>query len=612
MVWVSRILLLFVLLTIDGLGNAAGPEFDLSGTHPVMSGDDPAWSARDFDDSDWSLHPIPSVGDWQAQGGKADDLIRWQRIHITLAPEHGIDRPALLLGVLSGADRAFVNGIEVGASANIDDTRYQMRTSAWSRAWPRLYRFDADLLRTGDNVIAIRHARAVRNNAAVLAGPVLLGDYGDLVDISKEAHWPITGVSFFLIINWVLIAVVLLGGILLGFRNRAILLFALIFLPPCIAMIYLSPVVRQTGFQLEPVLDVYTQRARVFASLMLIDFVALVLGHQVVWWLRSLQIVAVGLLLIPPLNDGGLLSTTREYRFLFVLLTMLLLVGVMTTWSARALYRNALAPVLMIGLIAVFVGICSEFLINRNLVLAMTGNATGDFGMTVFFYCLALAVGLSYLDAQRRVREAQGHILNAQETERRRIARDVHDGVGQWLSTIKLNLQMLGRGSQAPETRAGFGEVVGQVDAAISDARRIAHDLSPTLIEREGLATAISSHADLISGRGNLTLKTELENIPELTPALQGHVYRIFQEAVQNALRHGKANVVNVALKRVGRQAILSVSDNGEGFDANALADDGIGLQSIRERATLLSGDCEITSQPGSGATVKITFPIRH
>ncbi|MEM8699712.1 MAG: sensor histidine kinase [Pseudomonadota bacterium] len=582
---------------------------DLTGLAKGQGGDDPGWAAPDLDDSAWPTYPFPSAAGWTALGGGAQNRVRWHRIGFDWPEGATLTRPALVLGSVSGADRVFLNGVEIGGRANLDVPYTLAETNNWTKAWTRLYRFDPGLLKPGENVLAIRLARGIGNDAGVLTGPAAIADYGVATDLAAPDRTRVSIFSISLIAIYVSIALVLLTAMALGVRDRVLTLFFAIYILPAASLVLFSPLMQDAGVRLPPVPEIYAQRLTGVGTLLLLDFVALVLGVRIPRWVRAIQLTALGLLAIFPYDDGGFLVASRYPRFLLFMLLLLLLVAVLSYWSIRAgLQGQRTAWPLLAGIGSTFAAIFTEYTIDRATVQAFTGHAPSDFGITVFFLCLGVVVAQNFLQAKAKLSAAQASIMRAHEIERRRIARDMHDGVGQWLSTIKLNLQMLRRQQREQDT-VGFSEVLDHIDDAISDTRRIAHDLSPVMIEREGLATALKSHADKISGAG-IKIEVDADPVPVLSSTDQGHIFRIFQEAVQNAIRHGRASKIHVTLLAGARNATLRVSDDGAGFDAKRPDQAGIGLASIRERAALLNAECSIESKAGTGTELCLKVPL--
>lgn len=184
--------------------------------------------------------------------------------------------------------------------------------------------------------------------------------------------------------------------------------------------------------------------------------------------------------------------------------------------------------------------------------------------------------------------------LEATEEERRRLARELHDGIGQELYALRL--------------AATAGQPVGDMATSLmEEVDRLAKSLWPPVLEKLGLPKALQS---AFAPHHNVTLDLP-EAFPRLSPSLEGTLYRIAQEAVTNALKHGSPKNVEVAVRQTGAEVVMTVRDDGEGFDeARAEERLSLGLVGMRERAELVKGVCSIISRPGQGTTVEVQLPV--
>ncbi len=183
--------------------------------------------------------------------------------------------------------------------------------------------------------------------------------------------------------------------------------------------------------------------------------------------------------------------------------------------------------------------------------------------------------------------------LEATEEERRRLARELHDGIGQGLYALRLTT------SRGLPVEAMATELMEEVD-------RLAKSLWPPVLEKLGLTKALES---TFSAHENVHLLAP-QDFPRLSPALEATLYRIAQEAVGNALKHGEPERVEVILKQSVAEVILVVKDNGSGFEEEIAADRlSLGLLGMKERAQLVAGVCSIVSEPGAGTTVEVQLP---
>lgn len=209
-------------------------------------------------------------------------------------------------------------------------------------------------------------------------------------------------------------------------------------------------------------------------------------------------------------------------------------------------------------------------------------------------------------DYQRQLLQST---IDSQEKERKRIAADLHDGVGAMLSAGKLNLNMLKSGAIPKEEQKGaLEETKGIIDETIETVRRISKDLMPTALESFGLAKALLELCQKLGNKHLLINFVETGKGTELNPAHQLLLYRIIQELVNNAIKHAEASKIEVVLDWHQPLQIM-VTDNGKGFDLSQVKQDikrGVGLYSIENRVSLIKGQVEITTNPGRGTSIKI------
>ncbi|MGY2134912.1 PAS domain S-box protein [Hymenobacter sp. HD11105] len=198
-------------------------------------------------------------------------------------------------------------------------------------------------------------------------------------------------------------------------------------------------------------------------------------------------------------------------------------------------------------------------------------------------------------------------VLEAQETERRRMAESLHNGVGQTLYATKLQLDQVRGLAPAP----GWGRVDALLSDAIRQTRTLSHELVPTVLTDFGLQAALHDVSRKLSGPHlRFTCTVELDDEQPLPQSLEVALYRIAQELAQNVVKHAQASEASLALETVPGFVLLRVEDNGIGFPAPAAAGSGIGLRTIRDRVTLLGGTVELGSTPAFGTYVRIRFPL--
>jgi PAS domain S-box-containing protein len=210
-------------------------------------------------------------------------------------------------------------------------------------------------------------------------------------------------------------------------------------------------------------------------------------------------------------------------------------------------------------------------------------------------------------------------IVRAQEDERKRIAREIHDHVGQQMTGLQLNLQILldeyKEDSKLTRQLTGLQTIAKQID---SDVDFLAWELRPSVLDDIGLPAAMKQFVEDWSKQFNIPAEFNLIGLDgkKLLPEIEINLYRIGQEALNNTCKYAKANNASVSLQRVNGTVKLIIEDDGIGFDLSEKAvftgkDRGMGLLGMKERAELVSGSIEIESSPGNGTTIYVRVPAQ-
>jgi predicted ATPase/signal transduction histidine kinase len=252
-------------------------------------------------------------------------------------------------------------------------------------------------------------------------------------------------------------------------------------------------------------------------------------------------------------------------------------------------------------------------------ILYLENNlATGVFSKdrTALLLSLSSHIAIAIENARmyQKVKNLSGQILSAQEEERKRLARELHDGLGQSLLAIKLNLQMLEAKAfqKTPELKKSFMEVLTELSKSIEELREISMDLRPSFLEDIELGDVIQWHAKKFEQRTKLQVIVEVEKIQNLQSNIKENLYRIYQEAINNIVKHARSNRLVISLSQSESIIRLSISDDGQGFNANVVEKNsiGLGLKTMRERAELLGGSFIINNTPNTGTTVIVEVPL--
>ncbi|MCP5328280.1 MAG: PAS domain S-box protein [Sinobacteraceae bacterium] len=213
--------------------------------------------------------------------------------------------------------------------------------------------------------------------------------------------------------------------------------------------------------------------------------------------------------------------------------------------------------------------------------------------------------------SERSLLERQ--ILEVRNRERQRIGNDLHDGLGQELTGISLLLRGLSQRLQCtqPEVLDEIEEIVGLLNQSIHNTRTLARGLSPVSLERGGLVPALRALTARACETYGLatTLRTRMSQPLHLDENAANHLYRIVQEALSNAMRHGKASRVRIQLGADGAAIRLSIHDNGHGLPPGEQSSSGLGLRTMRYRAQVIGGDLQIANHRLGGTVVRCICP---
>ncbi len=218
-------------------------------------------------------------------------------------------------------------------------------------------------------------------------------------------------------------------------------------------------------------------------------------------------------------------------------------------------------------------------------------------------------------DKSRQLRSLSRRVLEAQELERRRVAHELHDELGQSLTAIKINLQARERFKDRSPAELN-AENLRIVEDALQHVRRLAVALRPSVLDDLGLVPALRGIAEQTSARSGFEVHFQPSLPPgRLPPDVETACFRIVQEALTNITRHARAQRVDIDLFHDGEALVLGIHDDGSGFEVAAVreraaAGDSIGLLGMKERAMLLGGRLDIESIPGLGSTVRMRCPL--
>jgi two-component system, NarL family, sensor kinase len=205
-------------------------------------------------------------------------------------------------------------------------------------------------------------------------------------------------------------------------------------------------------------------------------------------------------------------------------------------------------------------------------------------------------------------------VIQAQEGERQRVARELHDGINQTIASVKMRLERLRQGGAVagPAAREILGRCSRLLVQVLEENRRIARNLHPSVLDQLGLAAACRRLCHQLRSRSGLLVQCRISKLTRLPPMVELNLFRIVQEAVSNMEKYAHAKFFSLLLHLRRDWLTLKIRDDGHGFDARdpeSRARSGIGLASMRERALALGGTFDLESTPGQGTIITVRVP---
>lgn len=223
-------------------------------------------------------------------------------------------------------------------------------------------------------------------------------------------------------------------------------------------------------------------------------------------------------------------------------------------------------------------------------------------------------------DSEQRLRLLASHMLTVQERERWRLARELHDELGQALTVLKIHLVAIEQGLRQDQgrLRRSCEELLQYIDGVIENVRRLSWDLSPSILEDLGLSSSLGYLIDEICRNNRMKSTVTMDEIDYLfSPETQINIYRILQESLTNIVKHAQASHITVAIQRQEGRVSFLIKDNGRGFDewqayGRQIHQRSLGLTAMKERALMANGELQVLSQKGKGTRVSFSIPIDH
>ena len=309
-----------------------------------------------------------------------------------------------------------------------------------------------------------------------------------------------------------------------------------------------------------------------------------------------------------------------ESKNLFAILAFLTTPLLVTALYYMSRLFITYSNIVTLGTAFIIIGtIASLSIINYEVytqrTVAIDANIPSEIGLLFDLFILGYGLSLKTAEVDKKLVKSLLANQKAVETERTRLARDLHDGLGGMLSGIKLTLGSISGNKVLTENHAVvFTKVLYQLDNTIAEMRRVVHSMIPEALLKFGLTEAVEDYCEGINESNSVKMKFTaiglLQPLPQTTEIV---LYRIFQELSNNAIKYAAAKNIFVQLNKHERGITLTVDDDGKGFETTTLANiRGDGLKNVQSRIDYLKGSWEIHSSAGKGTSVIIEIPLLH
>jgi len=571
--------------------------------------------------------PVPLTG-WEFAALNADASIGeapiegWQPVEVpaTLANhgiiyiQYGIYRvpieadqlrnlrePTVLLGSILEADRSYFNGELIGAHGRFGPGIEAIT----AHRKQRLYRIPESLIRSNDNVLTVQ-IRVWNTFGGILGPTPVLGEYQELAEIAYQSeYWGsmidtamimLSG-SAFLVSLWLLLST--------GRRNTELVWLSIIMFSLFTSTSNESLMAYNLGLKNTPLQLLVFMLANILVIPIAHYYRHLQLSIHTSWrgW-RDATIVFAGVIytlstveLVP-----SVVGLTAGSLWLIGIISILFELFFGSLRAAQYKVDGALLHFFALLSLVIF-----SVLLYSIIPVNISLYRPDQIGIALFIILIMLGYLKRNSALHIRHRELTSRVFALRNDEQQRIARDLHDGFGQQLATLKLQLNMLSD-TMDQDLVTQANQSLGH---GLKQLREITHGLNPVSVSQHGLVWAIENEVASLTGLHQMDINLELQKT-DLDSDTKLHLFRIFQECLNNAIKHSNADQIDVNLQQRTRSVVMEIRDNGIGYEAESLrnARGGLGLINLRERAELIGARLSINSSRSHGTRIQVNIQL--
>jgi signal transduction histidine kinase len=524
--------------------------------------------------------------------------IRWFSADFTLGWHHKTRDLAISIGALRGADTVFVNGTWIGGSGAFDNGFHApaAKTRVYRLPRNRLWFSFLDFERSNRLLIGIR---SDVEPIEVDVGAVEIGDYEVLALKARDADTGIKIIQGAAVTLLLLLSVFSLFLRLNGYRSLANNLFGLFALVLSLSIAATSLLLYDLGMPGQWA-RAATLGLDLCAMALFVRFVRNEASMRTVGVYRLLEVMGLALLIVMLLLPYDGLGHWLEFalKLLVVLLSLAALLDCIRGYRrGRGVGRD-----ILVALAVVIAGaVLNLFWAGNHWPLTPYHGA-----VTFVAVFLLYDVARNFKAMTLSMQSLSSRLVSIREKERARLTRDIHDGVGQGLSTLKLFITM-NMNKFEPELGS---TLKNEIDRTSTTLKSVIRNLKPIEVDNGSPVDALVELARHLCGLAGIELEVGRVERARMNPETAYQVYRVGQEALNNALKHSGASRISLDFERRGKIFSLSITDNGSGLSP-AGGGEGYGLSSMRERALIVDGLLQVCTVPEGGTRIYLEVPIR-
>ena len=577
-------------------GSLAVEPLDLSGYQWLFkAGDNIAWAEKDFNAGSWQQVRLPDYA------GRSADLlpgtIVWFRLIIPVSDLPKNNNLAIFLGRIKESDEIFLDGKLIGKTGSVA-VRFRDYAGLGPAQVSRVYSLPAITASADTITIAIR-VSASNYHAGLHRGPLLIGDSSSLLRKARKSDLPVwlrDGLWLTVLIVGFSISFASVYGAGRDNRNRWLPWFlgaaAITSLPHTIFAYELgwaSPSLVQT-LDFVPLIPLGMAHMAAGAQISI---------HRIQWFVGAqYYLVLAGCMILNPLMNVAMLVVSVS---LILVLVVLLSVVVQMVFASRK--SEKISRWTWFAIASALAGMAGNLFFDQYVPAALDPISVGGLFMTAGFL-------LAMSQHHRRDRQAlvlmSRQLLNARDVETARIARELHDGVSQRLAVTRFRLEKLAK-SNDPVKPESLQQPRDEIAETARDVAKIVETLRPVPASEQNFSDLVRQAVSRWGELAEPEISFRQSGAGNVPPETGEQLFRILQEAVHNALRHSGASKIAVNLKFTNQKGVLTIIDNGKGFDLTKVQN-GVGLAAMGERSKVIEAGFSIEAAPGRGARIEVKF----